>query len=1166
MDQLLIEKNIDPILKKIDRLVKRLNLDCSPTITDDIDNIMRKLKRGKYISDVPKLVRNNNFAKSIKTTSKLVNRSSSNSIKRKIVTLDWNSLVSDVLKCISLGVESFDIPNQLLNLIESEKKGFKTLEDSLIKNEKIRLLEERNFEPIFKGVWRKEPHPPRVYDPLSDYAITDTISNEEKAKINICTSLSDGYLGVPYNYEDYELTQEWIAAFKEKKGKQDVKASEDNIISIQIQKLVESLVDKVYDNFCTESKVLQNGPIELGPYLKEVPVWGIDCFTRRMLELSIEDHVEPPTLYCPVDIKEFIERRLNCAINAQPPNLAHNLTNAINYLLTNESLQLTIKEKAYAQAIAKVISEIGIGDNFRIHPKGTGVICTKEDGIAPEQFVCEYLGELYPPYRWCERLDVIKQAQEKYELKPMLPDFYNILLERPRQDPEGYGILFVDASMKSNMGSTISHSCDANCQSSIVARNGKLSIALTTKRHVQFGEEITHDYHCITNSELEWSSAVCLCSMTSCRGSFLHYATEEDLQQILEQNCGPLWRFAALLKSCSEKPLTQSDKDILVRHGMQSAALSNPANWIKKFVAYNLRFVEFERQALPMKLLRPKNGKPSDYDYESADQDARNVMEQRLQSMTCCFSMVNRVLEMQSDKTNTEPLKVLSVKEAIDEVWKLLEQLPNLLEDHLLTEEVLAKLKKSLSNKSKKEPKTIIRTQIDFIKSILVEKPATIGNMRNSILDIRDSIVVMKDYEYSKARLNLLSDLLALWAFTNNFSTPTEFMSIESDSLVVLARELGSNIPTDIINPSNNASSDNKNKQSKKTEALNPNEPVFTGKKTYDKQFILSQLLNWFHAGTEVTSSPPLLGCVIIPSPSACFGTSEKEYKEDERKYLQNHLNDDRTQMAPWTSTLTKCFNMDMHSSNLYGSPYLDQALGQVDNINNAITLIGGRKIVNKVTLVDRDGPQFDKLLPPESNNAWVQCEKCNKWRRVPWNVDAEKLPDSWECQMNYWDLDKASCESPTDDFDATRELTVDCQNLEKVNEDDLEIGTTWDVLCLELLTYFEATIVSVKRVSGRMKLKFHFLGWEDCFDEWIEANSERIQPHHLHTEVLDEGVTVKYKTASVKKGSTNNKSNNIKKRKTVSAFNSEVYDYSRKYNNSTSSRRSKELDDIPIV
>jgi hypothetical protein len=39
----------------------------------------------------------------------------------------------------------------------------------------------------------------------------------------------------------------------------------------------------------------------------------------------------------------------------------------------------------------------------------------------------------------CERLDIIEQAQETFGLKPTLPDFYNILLERPRQDPGGYG-------------------------------------------------------------------------------------------------------------------------------------------------------------------------------------------------------------------------------------------------------------------------------------------------------------------------------------------------------------------------------------------------------------------------------------------------------------------------------------------------------------------------------------------------------------------------------------------------------------------------------------------------------------------------------------------------------------------------------------------------------
>jgi SET domain-containing protein len=46
------------------------------------------------------------------------------------------------------------------------------------------------------------------------------------------------------------------------------------------------------------------------------------------------------------------------------------------------------------------------------------------------------------------------------------------------------GLLFVDASQRANVGSSCSHSCNSNCTSAVVARNGKLVIALTTVRHI----------------------------------------------------------------------------------------------------------------------------------------------------------------------------------------------------------------------------------------------------------------------------------------------------------------------------------------------------------------------------------------------------------------------------------------------------------------------------------------------------------------------------------------------------------------------------------------------------------------------------------------------------------------------------------------------------------
>lgn len=44
------------------------------------------------------------------------------------------------------------------------------------------------------------------------------------------------------------------------------------------------------------------------------------------------------------------------------------------------------------------------------------------------------------------------------------------------------GLLYVDASQKANMGSSCSHSCNSNCTSAVVARDGKLVIVLTTVR------------------------------------------------------------------------------------------------------------------------------------------------------------------------------------------------------------------------------------------------------------------------------------------------------------------------------------------------------------------------------------------------------------------------------------------------------------------------------------------------------------------------------------------------------------------------------------------------------------------------------------------------------------------------------------------------------------
>lgn len=62
-------------------------------------------------------------------------------------------------------------------------------------------------------------------------------------------------------------------------------------------------------------------------------------------------------------------------------------------------------------------------------------------------------------WRWFEIQDAIKKITQKD-----LPDFYNITLERPKDDPDGYDVMFVDAAFMGSFASRMSHSCSPNCQ------------------------------------------------------------------------------------------------------------------------------------------------------------------------------------------------------------------------------------------------------------------------------------------------------------------------------------------------------------------------------------------------------------------------------------------------------------------------------------------------------------------------------------------------------------------------------------------------------------------------------------------------------------------------------------------------------------------------------
>eukprot|EP01034_Spumella_vulgaris_P041989 gene41989-52047_t len=107
----------------------------------------------------------------------------------------------------------------------------------ILKEDKKKRLQLRNDLPILPGKWRQKPFGKRTYEKLSEYHITSNISIEEvKEMTELLTTPLDGF-----------------------------------------------------DRVCTENGVLRVDPLGLGSDLKEVPVWGIDSYTRRMVEITIED-------------------------------------------------------------------------------------------------------------------------------------------------------------------------------------------------------------------------------------------------------------------------------------------------------------------------------------------------------------------------------------------------------------------------------------------------------------------------------------------------------------------------------------------------------------------------------------------------------------------------------------------------------------------------------------------------------------------------------------------------------------------------------------------------------------------------------------------------------------------------------------------------------------
>lgn len=202
--------------------------------------------------------------------------------------------------------------------------------------------------------WRKEPYDQRDYIPLTEYIVASSLTDEDDKFLNdhLKTHLNNSFMGPALNVDDLATSEHWMVnlmeaieieiKLKEKTNETVSKAllmmipTDHDVIRTQVETVMDCLLGQVQDKYRNDAKVLDTKPLALGKCLEERPVWGFDCHTRKMIEIILLDTFTPSPEKMSrhnTAVKYFIEKKLLPAINAQPPHLAHNISEALHYII-----------------------------------------------------------------------------------------------------------------------------------------------------------------------------------------------------------------------------------------------------------------------------------------------------------------------------------------------------------------------------------------------------------------------------------------------------------------------------------------------------------------------------------------------------------------------------------------------------------------------------------------------------------------------------------------------------------------------------------------------------------------------------------------------------------------------------------------------------------------
>lgn len=281
---------------------------------------------------------------------------------------------------------------------------------------------------------------------------------------------------------------------------------------------------------------------------------------------------------------------------------------------------------------------------FRGHTKGMGVFNNSNKTIDKNTLVTVYFGEIYPPWYWYVKQDVIKSFLMKAKRSSLKEfskyknnysmDFYNIMLEKSIKEKDGKELAFIDPIFNGNFASRLSHSCKPNCITFPISSKGSYYIGLYAIQNIQADEELTFDYCSFTESQKEYEDSVCLCGSQLCNGHYLNYYKKHSKafieamkikngeQFLIDKSDSYFMDFNYAILHLSS-PFLRFDQSLLNKFGFGQNLFKESPIWIKKWSSIIIEMIEKEKADLYKNIMETE----SNVAYENLTDDKKEIRQ-----------------------------------------------------------------------------------------------------------------------------------------------------------------------------------------------------------------------------------------------------------------------------------------------------------------------------------------------------------------------------------------------------------------------------------------------------------------------------------------------------------------------------------------------------------